>query len=297
MKLKLSRALGGWIVLFVAGGALLLAAPVAVAHCAGNHTGNHPHCSGDGGDSGDSIPLDCTVVDQVDPLTGAVLSDGEGVYADGIRKVLCSTGGTTQPNLSGIAMNSVAQGPVKKADRKIDLAFLGGCLAGNDCGDAPAVPGEFFTAGTLEDAGIGVRPYPEQDHIQNLAPGLSYEMAARIFPSGYAERWSFQLMGRVMPSEFHQGVWCDLEQNPNFDPDDAISQDTTVYIWDDGTGYTVTTGTITGPGSPPAVSPGTRVATLCSNAGPVECGGPSNSDLCNLRGQVAVQFTLHAAHQ
>jgi hypothetical protein len=122
-------------------------------------------------------------------------------------------------------------------------------------------------------------------------------MAVRIAPEGYAERWSFQLMGVEIPADFHQGVWCDLEQNPSFDPVDAIGNDVMVYRWDNGLGYTVTTGSIDGAGSPPPVTEGPGIASICSNVGPVACNGPSNSDLCNLRGQVLVQFTLHAAHR
>ena len=272
--------------------------PDAAAHCAGNHTGNHPHCDGGGGstESGEPIPLDCAFSDLVDDT---LFSDTGLGYSDGVDKVRCSTGGTSQPNLSGVALDTVTKGPVHKAVRFFDLA-LNPCVVDFECDLAPA---EIFTFGSLESGVVASTAYSEQDHIQNLTPGETYSMAGRIALSGYADRWNLQFMGRVIPADFHQGIWCDLEQNPGFDPADAVSEDLTVYLWpdDDGNGvadgYTLTTGTIAAGGSPPVVTPGTRLATICSNTGSLVCGGPSNGDLCNLTGFVEVQYTLHTENQ
>ena len=297
MKTRNLISITGCAVAFVLAGAL--SSTTAVAHCAGKHTGTHPHCAGDGGsggDSGEAIPLVCTLSDLLDDT---LFSDTGASYVDGTDKVGCATGGTTQPNLSGVALDTVTKGPEKRAVRFYDLA-LNPCVIDNECNVAPP---EIFTFGDLESGLVAATPYPEQDHIQNLTPGESYSMAGRIALSGFADRWNLQLMGRVIPPEFHQGIFCDLEQNPGFDPADAISEDVTVYLWPDddsngvADGYTITTGTIASAGSPPLVNPGVRLATICSNSGSVACGGPDNGDLCNLIGQVEVQFTLHTENQ
>jgi len=76
-----------------------------------------------------------------------------------------------------------------------------------------------------------------------------------------------------------------------------------VHVWADNDGdgvpdgYTVTTGTFDSDTSPTGLTPGSRIATICSTAGPVVCNGPDNSDMCNLLGQVEVQFTLFSTNQ
>jgi hypothetical protein len=119
---------------------------------------------------------------------------------------------------------------------------------------------------------------------------------------GMAERWSFQLQGRALPGDFKQGEYCDLA-----DPNLAIGDDVTLYVWPDGDldgkpdGYTFTTAADLDTSTlPPTVNiAGTRTATLCSNVGidGSRCGGPGRSDLCHLISQMEVEFTWHAVTQ
>ena len=248
-----------------------------------------------------------------------VLSDGLGQYVGGVDKVACGTGGTVQPNLSGISLSTVSKGAIKRAIRKIDLAF--GECSGPDGNACRHVPDAFLLKAAsdeeveeMEDVWIGTGPYPddpEMGHIQLMAPG-TYEMKFHMSPLGLADRFVIQLMNRdEFPSELGQGGWCSLEHNPNFEwVDAATEEDMTVCIWPDGNdadslpdGYTITTGDITEADcagtltmeTPPAVTPRSREATICSTVAGDDfaCDG----DMCNLLGTVPLQLTLHAAYQ
>jgi hypothetical protein len=256
---------------------------------------------------GEDIALDCRIVnslqdDQGIAVDNNVLHDGDDLYREGVDKVSCRIGGTVQPNPSGIALSTVSKGPLKRAIRKIDLA-LGPCV-GEFCGHIPAeLLGLATSFETLQDVTIAASPYPEQDYIQLMEPG-EHPFSLRIAPKGYANRYTIQLMGRVIPPEFHQGVYCDLEQNPDLSPYNAISDDVSVFIWprqgpvDLPAGYTITTGAIADASvTPPVIEAGSRLGAVCSNDGPQVCGGPSNGDLCNLLGFVEVRLTIHATNQ
>lgn len=249
---------------------------------------------------GEVITLDCTFSDAAgDNLR----SDGLGAYSHGQDDVQCSTGGVAQPNLSGIGLDTWTRGPIRKVKRRVDLV-LSPCTEDYDCAVLP--PAIFEAGATVNDKEVsvfGVTPYLEQGDIQLLPPDTVHEMAMRLSVDGYGDRFMIQMMGRVIPDDFHQGVWCDLGQNPGFDPVDAVSQDVSVHVWPDNDGdgapdgYTVTTGAFDSAISPTTLTPGARTATICSTAGPVACGGPDNSDLCNLLGRVDVQFTIFSANQ
>ena len=232
-----------------------------------------------------------------------VLGDGLGPYMDDVDKVACAHGDTTQPNLSGIQLNTISKGPVKRAVRKIDLAF-GDCV-GPYC---EFIPAEFLAAAQsiddMEDIWIGTGPYPddpEMTHIQLMDPG-KWEMKSHMSPQGLAERFVVQLMDRdVFPVELGQGGWCNLDYNPEFGWADAkTAEDMTVCIWPDADGdslpdgYTITTGDTDCLTTWPSVTPRERLATICSTAGPYTCDG---SDMCNLLGTVPLQLTLHATYQ
>ena len=158
----------------------------------------------------------------------------------------------------------------------------------------------------MEDMDIGLRPYAEQGDIQLLVEGV-YQMALRIGLSGYADRFGIQFMDATsLPEGFHQGSWCDLEQNLDLEPDQqAQSDDVNVYVGPDSNNdgaadsYIITTGDIAwnGPGSTPVITAKARTATICSDAGHWPCAGPGGSDMCNLLGKVQVQFTIYATNQ
>lgn len=231
-----------------------------------------------------------------------VLNDGLGTYMDGEDKVACAHGGTTQPNLSGIQLNTISKGPIKRAVRKIDLAF-GECV-GPACEYVPL--GFLETAqdiDDMEDIWIGTGPYPddpEMTHIQLMAPG-KWEMKSHMSPQGLADRFVVQLMNREeFPAELGQGGWCNLDNHPVFTWADAkTTEDITVCIWPDNDGnsfpdgYTITTGDTDCLTTWPSVMPRERIATICSTTGPESCDG----DMCNLLGTVPLQFTLHATYQ
>jgi hypothetical protein len=252
-------------------------------------------------EDGEIISLDCTLTPE--HVGDNVFSDGNDLYVDGSEKVECRTGGVAQPNLSGIRFDTLTKGSYRKAIRGVDLAFSP-CAVDHDCGVLP--PSLFALATSMDDMEIvelGVRPYPEQGDVQLLPPDTVHEMAMRIGLEGYADRFSIQLLGRPFPENFHQGVWCDLEQNPGFDPDEAVTNNVSVHVWPDNDGdgiadgYTITTGTFDSNVSPTTLTHGPRRAAICSNAGQQVCQGPSDSDLCNLIGEVDVQFTLTGVNQ
>jgi hypothetical protein len=253
-------------------------------------------------EDGEIISLDCTLTPR--HAGDNVFSDGNDLYVDGSEKVACRTGGVAQPNLSGIRFDTLTKGSYRKAIRGVDLAFSG-CAVDRDCGVLP--PSLFALANSSDDLEIvnfGVRPYPEQGDVQLLPPDTVHEMAMRIGLAGYADRFSIQFLGRhPFPVNFHQGVWCDLEQNPDFDPEDAVTQNVSVHLWPDNDGdgiadgYTITTGTFDSNVSPTTLTHNPRRAAICSNVGQHVCLGPSDGDLCNLIGEVDVQFTLIGVNQ
>jgi hypothetical protein len=247
-------------------------------------------------EDGQSYSMECRLLDGPGDT---LLSDGLDWYIDGLDKVGCGTGGTVDGGgLHGTpSLWTFNQGPIKKAIRKFDLV-LDPCFEDYGC---DLLPAEFFEAALdiddMEDGVIGVSRYPEQDHLTRLVPGQTYAMSMRVQVVGHHDRYVFQLMGREIPEEYHQGIFCDLAT-----PADAVSDDVDLYVWPDGDGdtlpdgYTITTGTLDTSTTPPTVSiPGARLATICSTDGPEHCGGPgSDSDMCNMLGRVYIQVTWHA---
>jgi hypothetical protein len=153
----------------------------------------------------------------------------------------------------------------------------------------------------MEDVWIGTGPYPWMDHIQ-LMPEGKHEMKSHLVPQGMADLLVVQLMSAdPFPPELGQGLWCNLEQNPEYNWSHAKTiEDMTVCIWPDNDGdslpdgYTITTGDTDCLTPWPEVTPRDRIATICSTAGPLTCDG---SDMCNLLGWVPFQMTLHATYQ
>jgi hypothetical protein len=240
--------------------------------------------------------LNCVLLNDVG---GTVQNDGLGEYMDGVDKVACGHGPTD--SAYGIQLNTVSKGALKRAIRKIDLAF-GSCIEDYACKFLPnALLGVAGGVADMEDVWIGTGPYPGMDHISLLDTG-KYAMKSHMSLLGFADRFVIQLMSAdPFPPELGQGGWCKLEQNPEFEwSDAATAEDMTVCIWPDDNGdsrpdgYTITTGSTACSTTWPAVTPGYREATICSTAGPYTCDG---SDMCNLLGTVPLQLTLHATYQ
>lgn len=269
--------------------------------------------SGSGGktpkDSGESQSLNCSFIG-----AGASLSnDTWGEYINGQERAECRTGGTSQPNLSGLRLETLEKGKVTK-DRML-LVQLGKCTSnvaeGHDCaalfsqGDPPNILG-----GSLVEAGFTVRPYPDPDlgfdqsHIQLLSPGL-YEMAVRVVLRETSDRWVVNLGSEIFVEDpKFIGALC-------HNPAGKTEEDASVIVFPDGDGdgfpdsYVVTTGTVTGfnaDGSPGnttfpdgwGITPRSRTASICSNYSGT-CGtGAAASDLCDFVGTVALQFTFDA---
>jgi hypothetical protein len=266
---------------------LMLASPLALAkpECPG-----HPSCKDDGGgdDSDQNIPLSCFFMDAEGDN---VMSDGGGFYVDGQQRVACSTGGTVQPNLSGIGLSTLAKGNVRKRERQLDMAFLA-----KDISDTTGLPLSIFEGGDtdpatfdMEDVWFSVRPYKDtQDHIQNLVPGV-YEMALRmvLLPIGDIDyRIAFSMATRAVPGDNFQGVYCDAPEAP-------ITDDVSVIVWGPEVipnRFTVTTGQVNE--ETWEITHGARTAALCSDI--PKNGVPCDNGLCNFMGFVDVQFTFHA---
>lgn len=307
----------------------LAASTAAMAHCKGKHAGGdnlpsgHERCDGgggsnDGNDSGEAIPQNCFLLSEAND---SILNDPLDVYRDDVDKVRCTTGGTSQPNASSLVFSNVSRGNLKNAIRTVDLFIdMESCTDAAGCAVVPA--GVFLPAETpddmddMEHISMNVRAYSGADelivpHIQSLTPGTFYEAAFNFALKGTAERWSFQMMSEVVPDDFHQGTFCDLE-----DPSLAKSEDVTLYVWPDldqdgvPDGYSVTTADqnpenvvieVNGiPVLPPIFTkPQSRIATLCSNIGidGSDCGGAGSSALCHLISKMDVQFTWHAENQ
>jgi hypothetical protein len=259
---------------------------------------------GGGSDSGDDIKLVCKFYEG----DGRNILDDNRLppeYIDGDRDVRCSTGGTSQPNLSGIALNNSAGGGGQ--ERQIDLV-LEVCNDDLECMTADELSS--FVAGLppsmqgLDSAGRGglddtaselnldmenvffnVRPYRDGDgggHIQNLEAG-TYLMAVRITPKQaerHAPRVAINLAAQDFPDDQFQGILCQAPDTAN-----ALKNDVPVTIHepkDYPLLYTVDTG-------------GYLYASICSNIKDGGCGkGARASDLCTFHGLVKVKFTLDA---
>jgi len=299
-----------YAVIILSGLVLGIAAPAAAHHCKGSHAGE-PGCDGGGGGGGGGdtqrIPQNCEFLDAPGDT---IRSDALGAYQHDVDKVYCSTGDSSENvDTSRLRLKSLARGNISKAIRKADIVIdEGSCTDAAGCAAAP--DGVFAAAASIddmEDVHLKVQAYAGTDgldlpHIQDLTPDASYEVAFDFNLEGMAERWSFQMLGRVLPADFKQGQKCDLAN-----PADAVSDDVTLYVWPDGDsdgkpdGYTVTTATEldTTVLPPLVVTPAARQATLCSSVDPDGngCGGPGGSDLCHLISKMDVQFTWHAMNQ
>jgi hypothetical protein len=311
----------------------------AMAHCKGKHQtdwpsdGSHDYCeSGSGGGDGDSgadVKMIC-VLDHggannvlPDRIAGAEWTEEDTWYVDGLEKVACDTGGTSQPNLSGINLSSFSGGNQKQIQRYLNFEFdfcndrdfciegdshHGGTINGYPFTGAEGLDnlmGFFrheeasnFENNVFENASIAVRPYKsdnnggaptDQDHIQLLEP-RDYLMAVRLILRDYSKntpRVVVSLAGHSVLGDKFQGVLCDIpDQTP------AITQDATVTVYE--------TGSI----------PRFRVSAdyygaLCTNipwdqdqdpsTEPESCGtGAEASRLCNFHGLVKVKFTMDA---
>jgi hypothetical protein len=234
--------------------------------------------------SGESISLDCqlkTAAGDTVRSDGLLGLDGEGTYMDGEEKVGCSTGGTTQPNLSGINLSSLAKG--KRIHRKIDLAFSGYRGPNDETAPPSEWPSHWLPSNIFEKAGswsemenvhLSVRPYrdarladigrglpdrPAQDHIQLLGHDVEYAMALRMRITSTAEEryWISLADTWVADDAKWQGLRCWV--NEGTDPNGwssaeiaNVAEDVTVYLWPDADGdfvadgFTVTTGEIIG---------------------------------------------------
>ena len=77
--------------------------------------------------------------------------------------------------------NTVSKGAIKRAIRKIDLAF-GPCIKDYDC---ETIPPEFFEESLIledmEDVWIGTGPYPGMGNISLLPPG-NHEIKFHMSP-------------------------------------------------------------------------------------------------------------------
>jgi len=267
---------------------------------------------GSGSNSGEDIKLVC------------VFYEGEGrnvlddnrdppEYFDGDRGVTCSTGGTSQPNLSGIKLDPSTGGGGQ--ERQVDLALE---LCDEDTGNCnnyldykaywltdtgrtellyaltPGMKG-LFTAGTggygdspealnldMENLRFNVRPYDTQDHIQKLGPG-TYGMAV-TFALKRAEqdapRVAISLASKDIAGDQFQGIACEAPDTVN-----ALTADVPVTVHpssDDPLLYTVETN-------------GYQLAAICSNIPEGVCGrGAKASDLCTFHGLVKVKFKMDA---
>lgn len=276
--------------------------------------GAEPPPDDGGNDSGTDLKLSCDFLDEVDDN---VLSDGDGPYIDGVEKVGCSTGGTTQPNLSGILLDAGTKGKFRPGDRFLDLAFAE--CEGTDCyqiaddsnGDGvlddglPASIFEVDSDGIGEQFWITVRPYRlGQDHIQELPAG-EYVMAVRFNlnqdPNG--SRIVINLAARDVRGDQFQGTLCDLgESGTNAtlatdalvltNPDSAIGRFVVTTVDGIGDDDIIVNGEVATEGDH-----GFMKAAICSNIPPLEgvvCDGADNSGLCNFHGFVNVRFTMAA---
>ena len=263
---------------------------------------------GDGVDSGTDLKLSCELMDDFNNGDN-VLSDEMGAYIDGIDKVSCSTGGTSQPNLSGIVFDPQAKGQFREGDRFMNLVLTEcsdpGCYlisedSNNDGVLNDGLPAGIFDAGAVDEKfWITVRPYREdapegiEGHIQQLPEG-AWNMAVRFnLKRGNKDpRVVINLGARSVPGDNFQGMLCAPINDANdlhLDAQDALVG---TYPDSDVDRFIVTTvDEIDDEGDG-----GFMKAALCSNI-PVDgvtCDGADDSGLCNFHGLVYVRFTLNA---
>lgn len=258
---------------------------------------------GGGSNSGDDIKLIC-LFHEGDGRN--ILDDNRDpeAYIDGDRGVTCSTGGTSQPNLSGIALDPSAGGggQERQLDLALELCQEPHCLTLSGKGEllAALTPGMrgLFDAGTggdgdsggelnldMENVRFSVRPYRDGgDHIQNLPPE-DYGMALRIAPKQAerkAPRVVISLASEDIQDDKFQGILCDATDTANALTDDVL---VTVHPFSDDPIpllYTVETD-------------GYQLAAICSNIKAGGCGkGARASDLCTFHGLVKVKLKMDA---
>lgn len=256
---------------------------------------------GNGSNSGEDIKLVCVFYEGDPNDPNNVLDDNRGPYIDGEQGVSCSTGGTSQPNLSGIKLDPSAGGVL---ERQLDLALQlcsdDYCLPDKDAFLELLTPGmqglfESGDGGTLDSEGtlnldmenlrLSVRPYVDtQDHIQNLDPSLSPYPMAVTFALKRAEkdapRVAISLAHFDIAGDQFQGIACEAP-----DTEHALTDDVPVTVHDSNDApllYTVETN-------------GYQWAAICSNIKEGGCGkGAKASDLCTFHGLVKVKFTMDA---
>jgi hypothetical protein len=252
----------------------------------------------DGNESGTDLKLDCLFANEDDDT---VLGEPDEPYIDGVGGVGCSTGGTTQPNLSGIVLDTIDKG---KRQRLLELAFISCAnFEGEDnCYDVaknPAdLPEHLFEINSPENVTMSVRPYRDPNapdglgHIQNLAASdTPYKMAVRFALKGGGRgvpRIVIGMASRHIQGDKFEGILCDLGDQTM----KAATEDVNVYIGEGPQNrFIVTT---SGPGS---IQGGFMRAAICSNIPPEgvdSCGGAGDSDVCNFHGFVYAKFTLAA---
>lgn len=294
---------------------LLAGAASVLAHPCDRDPG-HKHCdSGDGGggstnDSGTDLKLSCLFMDND---SDNVTSDGRGAYVDAVDKVGCSTGGTSQPNLSGIVLDPMGKGKFRSGDRTLELAF-GSCYeagVSNRCydteGNPDGLPSSIFTDGEAEQVWMVVRPYREdapdglEGHIQTLPDG-EHNMAVRFnLKRGNADpRVVINIAARHVTGDKFQGTLCDPF---NADIQDTLATDALVVAGPTAEDrFIVTTedgiNDHVGPDSNDVPGDGGFMqAAVCSSIPPDghdSCDGAGDSGLCNFHGFVNVKFTMTA---
>ncbi len=285
----------------------LAALALAKPDCDSNS--DHPSCQNDGGEDGQYILMNCELFSDYRTVEN-FLDDTLGIYFHDVDNVVCRTGATGKVNLSGIVF-SAFPGKVKgkqppPPSRLMDLHLD---PAGID--DPSLLPGAIFEPGKVDESDpvfgnmshlrVAVRPYKDgQTDIQLLEPDTVHQMALRI--NDRNNRWKLNLASRVVENDNLQGVLCG-------DRPEAVANTTDVNVWvwpDDNAdgvpdGYTVTTGTfdsLVNP-DPELFEPGAKTAVLCSNQLAQDdrsCRHHSDG-WCNIRGEVEIQFTLHARTQ
>ncbi len=274
---------------------LMLVSPVmAGPDCSDPKFQDNPKCSddGDSNDSGVNIPLSCFFWDRAGDT---LLSDNGLPYVDGEEKVGCSTGGTSQPNLSGIGLATMAKGNAKNRVRQLDIALAYCPDSDPDCiqpdnVDGSGLPASIFQKHDMEDVWFSVRPYIDQDHIQLLDPGL-YRMALRVSLrdryDGY--RVGISMADTEVADDKFQGVSCDV-------PAEVLEkmEDVSVIVRESDDApvrFTVTTGAVN-LGETPEIIEDYKKAAICTDIPP--CETADDYSLCFM-GLVYMRFTFDAS--
>lgn len=333
--MKLSKHVLGHCLSWVIAALLLGASASAWAdHRPGHEKGGGKPSDGSGSDSGNDIKLSCVF----DHLNGEnIIHDfrnfdsvtGTYPYDDGDMKVTCSTGGTSQPNLSGINLVPAATGKFSERERELDLA-LEQCTSDPRCMTKPQMdqfildlpnhmkglfrPGagnEFYDK---EHVTFSLRPYrdaeiPERwsglaafpdgydhggDHIQKLRREAEYRMALRIAlrrPMRGDPRVVINLAGHHVPEDQFQGVLCAPASEP---PEAAVTEDVRVTVAAlDKAPLLYTIDTYDDPSD--EKDDGYMLAAICSNMPVGSCGnGKEESNLCNFHGLVKAKLNFMA---